>query len=162
MNCFCDVHNAWRKVREARTYQQVIDSGNDWLLIFWPKARMLGVAAKTVANHPVPFIRVDYAMSAAGTWNGRTIAVMDQERWSHSQEVLKHQDKIDGVRIPVLPLRDELRQVILHEVRHALDEPNAAAMYGKQTDDRSYRIDHNHAFTLRLRKLERLFPWDGA
>jgi len=166
-DCFCDINEAWRRVREARTYDSLVDRAQEWLDLFWPKARSMHLNSRSVASYPPPPIRIDYRMEAAGAWNGKSIALMDQERWKKSLTQIAHVYKMDGVTPVLRSFRDEVRAVLLHEVQHALDEPEKddllrfVALTKKERDEQEL-FEHTPAFNRRLRRLERAFPYNGG
>ena len=166
-SCVCDVNEAWRRVREARTFDALVARAEEWLEAFWPKARLMGLNSRSVAAYSPPPVRIDYRREAAGAWNGKSIALMDQERWKKDLAWIAHTYKMDGVTPIIRSFRDEVRAVLLHETQHALDDPDGVQLLRfvalpKKEREEQELFEHTPAFNRRLRRLERAFPYSGA
>ena len=149
----CDIHWAWLDVRNARTYESVVDRAQEWLLLFWPEARKLKLSPKSLVNEPCPpmFITSRIGSSTFGQWTGVSIQLIEPH---HLLSTYKELQQVHKETPP--KLRDELRDTILHEVQHAIDDKNGIKQWGEKF------ADHPASFHRRLDKLKRAFPVEGA
>ena len=154
----CEINEAWERVRNARTYTNVVARAVEWLDLFWPEARLLGQSPKSLRDIPVPamYISPTCGESVAGRWNGKAIQLQEEH---HYTELARYMNKVH--KLPVPKIRDELRVTILHEVVHAVDEHGRGlgVVPGEPED---LFADHDSHFHRRLDKLKRMFPPDGA
>lgn len=150
----CAIQEAWMSVRNARTYQTVVDRAHEWLPLFWEEARLMKLAQKSLRKFPCPVVYISASLgsSTAGKWNGTSIQLQEL----HHQEKEYHFIKVYRDRAPY-SLRDDLRKTILHEVQHAIDHFTLSLPV---TDDEA--INHDAAFHHRLNRLIRTFPVEGA
>jgi hypothetical protein len=136
------VWESWDRVRTAKTYPSVIARANEWLEELWPDAYRLGYSPKGIGNQGTrqPWIYIsnsgqnpDFVAGWFGPW--ATIKIISVEH------MRKHADRYRW------PVRDFLRETILHEVQHALDWSRGVSSE-----------DHNSHYTRRLRRLLKDFP----
>ena len=148
----CAINSAWLSVRNARTYETVVDRAYEWLQLFWPEARTMQLAPKSLRDVPCPPLYItSLAAGTAGQWDGRSIKI---GVYHHRAEYAKEVRLINGE--VHTPIRDELRGTILHEVQHAIDE-----LSGGIARHEDPFVAHNSHFHRRLRKLVRAFPVEG-
>ena len=105
---------------------------------------------------PPLYISPTCGSTVAGRWNGLAIHLCEEHQAVKRQKMWT---KVHGEK--PYKIRDELRQVVLHEVRHALDH-HALGIVKEMGAKEDLEGDHNPAWHRRLKKLERLFPYEGA
>ncbi len=151
----CEIHEAWLAVRNARTYEGVVDRAAEWLQLFWLEARSLNLSGRSLREVPCPPVFISSSLGAAsiGKWTGKSIQLCEKK---HRMATFKELRQVHREAHP--RIRDELRDTILHEVQHAIDEYNGIG--STRNDD--LVADHPPAFHWRLDKLKRAFPIDGA
>lgn len=143
---------AWRDVRRARSYPQVISRSIIWLEEVWPQARILGHTRLSTRDHSVPDLHVDEenrGRHTAGYWVDDQIIIptADILRIQLDRYTLGASPTLDWSLIgQTLP--DYTRSIIVHEVRHAFD----------YVDDKWISSQaHDKRFFTRLTKLEAIY-----
>ncbi len=144
---------AWKEVRKARTYPQVISRSVIWLEEMWPTARKLGHTRVSTQGHAIPDLHVDdenRGRHTAGYWVDDMIIIPPAN-------VLRHQ--LSNYRLGASPtldwwmihqtLPDYARSIVVHEVQHAFDYVDQTRWVSSMAHDKRY-------FT-RLTKLEAIY-----
>jgi hypothetical protein len=131
----------------------VVDRAYEWLQLFWPEARTMQLAPRSLRDVPCPSLYITSLVGSktSGQWNGTSIQIGLQE---HRIEFAHVVSRIHNEEYK--PIRDDLRETILHEVQHALDD-KSAGIYSPSDPF----VAHDAAFHRRLRKLMRAFPVEG-
>ena len=118
----------------------------------------MGQVRLSVRHIHVPpiYISPTCGSTVAGRWNGLAIHLCEEH-----QAIKRHRNwvKVSGEK--PYSIRNELRAIVLHEVRHALDH-HALGLVKEMGAVEDLEGDHNAAWHRRLKKLENLFPPEGA
>ena len=149
-----DAERAWREVRRARSYPQVIARSVTWLEEVWPNARKLGHTRTSTQGSPVPDLHVDdenRGRHTAGYW-------VDDQIIVPPAATLRQQ--LDRYRLGASPtldwwmihqtLPDYLRSIVLHEGQHAFDYVDGHQRWVSS-------MAHDKRFFTRLTKLEAIY-----
>lgn len=145
-----DAEKAWREVRKAKSFPQVISRSIIWLEEVWPQARILGHTRRSTRDHAVPDLHVDdenRGRHTAGYWVDDQIIIPTAAtlRIQLQRYTLGASPTLDFYMIgQTLP--DYTRSIIVHEVQHAFDYVDVDRWVSSMSHDKRY-------FT-RLTKLE--------
>lgn len=130
----------WQAIRQSTSYTEIIDLSNEWLPSIWDHTRALHIAprGKKIFNN-CPRISAATNMDPI---NAALYFCHEPHRGSYikigSLMRMRGFDK---------PMFVTLRETILHEVQHSIDDRYNV-----------YSVNHGHWFERRLARLINLFP----
>jgi hypothetical protein len=142
---------AWREVRRATSFPQVIGRSTIWLEEVWPNARSLGHTRLSTRYHPIPELQVDdyRGRHTAGYWVDDMIIIPSREtlKIQLKRYLLGASPTLDWT-MAIQTLTEYTRSIIVHEIQHAFDYVD-----GKWASSQA----HDKRYFNRLTKLEAIY-----